>query len=71
MDPDFVFVLGVGVFALSVPLVINAFSTTGGSLRSATIAVLIGGSMILWASSQSPGGYSLTELPQIIMRLLQ
>lgn len=71
MDPDFVFVIGVGVFALCVPLVINAFSTTGGSLRSATIAVLIGGSMILWASSQNPGGYSLTELPQIIMRLLQ
>jgi hypothetical protein len=71
LDPDLVFVLGVGIFAMCFPLVVNAFSTSGGSLRPAALALLIGGSMIFVASSMNPGGYTLSELPDIIRRLLQ
>lgn len=70
MDPDLIFVLAVGIFALVIPAVISAFSSSDKSLRPAVFAVVIGGTMILWAMSQTPGGYSLAEIPSIIVELL-
>ncbi len=70
MNPDLIFVVGVAIFALSVPAVISAFSTSGMSLKPAIGCVAVGGALMLLASSQSTEGYSLTELPRIVMRLL-
>ncbi len=71
MNPDLIFVIGVGIFALSIPAVINAFSTSGMSLKPAVILVVVGGSLILLASSQSTKEYSITELPAIVMGLFR
>ncbi len=67
MDPDLIFLLGVFVFALSVPATISAFSTSGKTLRPAIIAILVGGALIVWATSQTPGGYSITQIPALIL----
>ena len=70
MNPDLIFVLGVVIFALSVPAVVSAFSTSGMTLKPALGCVVVGSALILLASSQSSNGYSLTELPRIVMGLL-
>ncbi len=72
MDPDLVFVIGVAIFALAFPAVIRSFSTSGASLKPAIVCVVVGGSLILLANAQtSREGYSLTEIPAIVKRLLQ
>jgi hypothetical protein len=68
MDPDLIFLLGIFVFFLSVPATISAFSTSGKTLRPAAIAIIIGGALIVWASSQTPGGYSITDVPALIKK---
>ena len=72
MNPDLVFVIGVAIFALAIPAVINAFSTSDMTLKPAVICVVVGGSLILLAQSQTTGdGYSVTEIPSIVMALLR
>lgn len=71
MNPDLIFVIGVGIFALAIPAAINAFSTSGRTLKPALACLVVGGSMIVLAQSQSTSGYSLTELPSIVMELLK
>ena len=72
MDPDLIFVIGVVIFALSIPAVINHFSTSGTTLKPAMAFVVVGGSLIVFAQSQTTGdGYSLTQLPSIVMGLLR
>ena len=71
MDPDHIFFFGDCVFALAIPLVISAFSSSNATMRPAVGASLIGGSMIVYALMVSPGsGYSLEDLPRIAMDLL-
>jgi hypothetical protein len=60
----------VVIFELSVPAGISAFSTSGMTLKPAIGCVGVGGALMLLASSQATEGYSLTELPRIVMRLL-
>jgi uncharacterized protein YjeT (DUF2065 family) len=66
LNPDLLFVIGLGIFALSVPIIINAFSSSDRSLRPAGLCIIIGGLMIAWAMAQTPGGYSIQDVPGII-----
>ncbi|MEM6824871.1 MAG: hypothetical protein AAGB18_04215 [Pseudomonadota bacterium] len=72
MNPDLIFVIGVGIFALAIPAVINAFSTSGMTLKPALAFVVVGGSLIVFAQSQTTTEtYSLTEIPKIVMGLFR
>ena len=72
MNPDLIFVLGVVIFALAIPAVINAFSTSGSTLKPAVALAVVGGSLIVFAQTQTTGdGYALTEIPSIVMGLIR
>jgi hypothetical protein len=66
---DLIMVLGVCVFGLSFPAMVNAFSH-GQPPRAAMLAIFAGGVMMLYANSSRPGGYSVAEMPQVFMRVI-
>ncbi|MCV6592630.1 MAG: hypothetical protein OIF48_06745 [Silicimonas sp.] len=67
---DLIMVLGVCVFALAFPAMIGAF-TRGAPPRTAMLAIFAGGVMMLYANSSRPGGYSVAEMPQVFIRVIQ
>ncbi len=71
MNPDVIFVLGLFISALAVPAVISAFSTSDATLRPAAACIMLGGSLVLWAMTQSPSGYTLAEVPGIVVSLFR
>ncbi|SHH92941.1 hypothetical protein [Marivita hallyeonensis] len=69
MDPDTLFVVGLGLGVLSVPAVVSAISR-GERPRIATITLMISGAMIVWAITNKPGGYPLEQVPAIVARVI-
>lgn len=66
---DMVMVLGAGVLCLAFPAMVGAFSR-GAPPRAAMLAIFAGGCMIVYANSSRPGGYSLAEMPDLVMRVV-
>lgn len=71
MNPDLIFLLGIFIFGLSGPAVISAFSTSGSTLRPAALCVMIGGSMVVWAMSQSTTNYNFAMIPDLVVSLFR
>ncbi|MCC1491437.1 hypothetical protein [Cognatishimia sp. F0-27] len=69
MDPDLALVIGLVLAVLSVPSIISAFSNNR-TPRVATIALMAGGGLIVYAINASPSGYTLQEIPEAIFRVL-
>jgi len=69
MDPDTFFVLGLVLGVLSIPAVVSAISD-GRAPRFATIILLGAGTMVVYAISQKPGGYSLEDIPTVFTRVV-
>jgi hypothetical protein len=70
MDPDTLFVIGLGLGVLSIPAVVSSISK-GERPRIATITLMISGVMLVWAMSNKPGGYSVESIPAVVARVLQ
>ncbi|MEM9707818.1 MAG: hypothetical protein AAF871_03440 [Pseudomonadota bacterium] len=70
MDSDIVLVVGILIGALAFPSLIGSFSG-GRSPRNAIIMGFIGGALIVTAVAMRPGGYSINEVPQIIIQLFR
>jgi hypothetical protein len=66
---DLILVLGAGVLFLAFPAMVGAFSR-GEPPRAAMLALFAGGSMIVYANSTRPGGYSIAEMPDLVLRVL-
>mgnify|MGYP006001089679 CR=1 FL=1 len=69
LTQDLLLVIGIVVVALSIPSIMGALAERR-SPRTAAVAVLVGGSLILLAISQKPGGYTLEEVPQAFVRVV-
>ncbi|MCR9157722.1 MAG: hypothetical protein NXH80_10770 [Rhodobacteraceae bacterium] len=70
MDPDTLFVIGLGLGVLSIPAVVSSVSK-GERPRIATISLMVAGTMLVWAISNKPGGYSIEAIPAVVARVLQ
>ncbi len=70
MNPDTLFVIGLGLGVLSIPAVVSSISK-GERPRIATITLMISGVMLVWAMSNKPGGYSVESIPAVVARVLQ
>ncbi|MGJ8604508.1 MAG: hypothetical protein ACSHXH_10320 [Marivita sp.] len=70
MDPDTLFVIGLGLGVLSIPAVVSSISK-GERPRIATITLMIAGAMLVWAMSNKPGGYSIEAIPSIVARVMR
>lgn len=69
IDADLFLVLGIVVAAFSIPAVLSAFSESRPP-RSAAIAVLVGGGLILLAFVAKPGGYAPEQIPEAFTRVV-
>lgn len=66
---DLIMVLGCVVLALAFPAMVGAFSR-GAPPRAAMLAIFAGGIMIMYANSSRPGGYSVSEMPQVFVKVI-
>jgi len=64
VDYDLILVLGIVIGVLTVPAILSAF-LDGGAPRVATISAVVAGGMIVYASYNKPGGYTMGELPDV------
>jgi hypothetical protein len=69
MDPDLALVIGLVLGAFSVPSILSAI-TDGRAPRASAITILISGGLILLAIESKPGGYSLQEIPNTFVRVV-
>ncbi len=68
MDADLSLVLGLIIAALSVPSILSALSDKRAP-RASAITILIAGGLILFAIQSHPGGYTLAEVPDVLVRV--
>ncbi|MEM6939130.1 MAG: hypothetical protein AAF943_01645 [Pseudomonadota bacterium] len=67
MEPDLALSIGVLVAAFSIPGILSALSDSRAP-RASALTILIGGGLILYALRMQPGGYTLGEIPDAMMR---
>ncbi|MEM6610594.1 MAG: hypothetical protein AAF689_18700 [Pseudomonadota bacterium] len=65
---DLIMCIGVLVIFLAFPTAVGAFSR-GAPPRMAVLSLMAGGSMIVYANSSRPGGYSIDEMPTLFLRV--
>ena len=66
MDNDLLLVIGLVLGGFSIPSIVSALSD-GRAPRVATIVVVLSGVMVVYASSNKPGGYEIDSIPQIFV----
>jgi hypothetical protein len=66
---DLYLTIGVVILVFAIPSIVSAFSD-GHAPRAAAIMVLIGGGLVAGAATQKPGGYVLTEVPEVFVRVV-
>ncbi len=69
MDTDLFLVIGLLLAGLSVPSLLSAYADARAP-RAASILVLIGGTLIVVALTQKPGGYTFADIPQAFLRVI-
>lgn len=69
MTNDVYLVVGLAVLVLAIPSVISSFSD-GRAPRFAAIMILIGGGLVVLAITQQPGGYTFSDIPLAITRVV-
>lgn len=66
---DLFLVIGIILSGLAVPAILGAMADRR-SPRVAAIVIMVGGSLILLALSQKPGGYTFREVPAAFVRVV-
>ncbi|MDK3075124.1 hypothetical protein QO034_18710 [Sedimentitalea sp. JM2-8] len=69
MDPDLALVLGLTVGAFSVPGMLAAI-TDGRSRRASAVTILIAAALTFYAFTMKPGGYELSQIPDVFFDVL-
>ena len=66
---DLIMCLGVLAIFLAFPAAVGSFSR-GAPPRGAILSLVVGGTMIVYANSSRPGGYSMEEMPSLFLRVI-
>ena len=66
MDTDLALIIGLVLAALSIPSILSAISDKRAP-RASAITILIAGGLILWAMQTHPGGYQLSDIPNVFV----
>ena len=69
MDSDLFLVIGIVIFALSIPSLLSAW-VEGRVPRSGAVAVFTGVVLVILALTNHAGGYSFTEIPDVFFRVI-
>lgn len=69
MDSDLGLVIGLLLVGLSIPSIVNAYSEK--SFPRWSLAFLVcGGALIFWAHITHSGGYTLAQIPDVIIHVI-
>jgi hypothetical protein len=68
MDTDVILVFGILLAALSIPSMLNAYSSER-PLRFGGLLFLVGVVMVTVALVQNPDGYAFDEVPDVFVRV--
>jgi len=69
MPFDLYLTIGAVILVFAIPSVVSAFSD-GRAPRTAAVLVLIGGGLVVWAMTQKPNGYVLTDIPNVFVGVI-
>ncbi|MCR9112911.1 MAG: hypothetical protein NXH84_06555 [Rhodobacteraceae bacterium] len=69
MDPDLILIVGLVLGVFSIPSILSAFSE-GHAPRVAAFTIIAGGAMVVWAVQENPGGYALTDIPNVFVEVI-
>ncbi|NIZ15406.1 hypothetical protein [Phaeobacter sp. HF9A] len=69
MATDEILVIGLVLAWLGVPAFVSAYANRRSPL-TAMLMLLLGGGCIAWAALTRPGGYVLSEVPEVFFRVL-
>lgn len=69
MDTDLALVIGLVLGALSVPSILSAFSDKRAP-RASALTILIAGGLVLYAMQTNAGGYQLSDVPDVFVRVV-
>ena len=67
MDPDLLIVIGLVVGGFSIPSILGAIAD--GRVPRA-IAVMVAGGLIVLAINENPGGYTITDMPDVFVSVV-
>ncbi|MFP5509263.1 MAG: hypothetical protein ACU0A4_03975 [Paracoccaceae bacterium] len=69
MNTDLALVMGLIVLLFSAPAIISAISD-GRAPRTAMIALVVGGGLVVFALTQKPGGYRIEDVPRTFIKVI-
>jgi len=69
MDTDLALSIGMVLAVVSVPSLLSAFSEARAP-RFAAGMIFVAGGLIVWAVTTRPGGYSLGDLPHVLISVI-
>ena len=69
MAQDLYLVIGLIIVGFTIPALLGALAE-GRSPRTGAIMIMIGGSLVILAFSQKPGGYALEDIPNAFVRVV-
>ena len=69
MDPDLALALGLIVGGFSIPSMLSAV-TDGRAPRASALTILIATGLVYYALSVKPGGYTLSQVPDVFFAVL-
>ncbi len=68
LTQDIYLVSGIVIVCFAIPSILGALAERR-SPRVAAVAIMVGGSLVLLALSQKPGGYTLREVPEAFVHI--
>lgn len=69
LDTDLALVTGLVIAGFAIPSVMSALSESRAP-RVASLAFLVGGAMVVWATQSKPGGYEINDVPDAFVRVV-
>ena len=69
MDTDLVLSIGMVLAVVSLPSLLSAFSEARAPRLSA-VSMTVAGGLIIWAFTAKVGGYSLGDLPYVLISVI-
>ena len=69
LDSDLLLVIGMVIAFFSVPSIMSALSENRAP-RVAAVLLILGGSLAVYAISSKPGGYTVSEIPNVFVRVV-
>ncbi len=69
MDPDLCLVVGLALGLLSVPALLSAISDSRAP-RTGGLTLLAAAGLVAYAVMQKTGGYSLEEIPDVVLGVI-